>query len=301
MYFMSLQDAWVNINGEFYRGDEAKISVYDRSFIYGDGFYEGIPYFEQKLVNLEPHLDRLYRSAKYMKIEIPISRDELKQRVIETASRTGGESGYVRLIISRGQGPPGVGSIDGIDQPNICVLTRPGMGRSIEAAYTDPEPIKARIASTRQVTSESLEPRVKDNNYLLNILANLETRGTDADVSILLDKEGNITEADVANLFVVKDERLLTPPKQKILAGITRQSILEVTEAEDILDPVEVELTPYDLYTASECFISNAMGGIQPIIEVNDRRIGEGAVGEKTKTIGAALADLVLSRGIPID
>jgi branched-chain amino acid aminotransferase len=204
-------------------------------------------------------------------------------------------AGYVRPLLSRGVGPFGIGAIDEVDGPDLYVIPRPGRSPS----YDDPEPIAARFASLRQPAPDALDPRVKANNYLPNILAELEARGTDARTTILLNRQGRVTEAAAANVYAVRDGRLHTPPTADILVGTTRNALLDVARAEGIETSTD-PLTQYDLYTADECFLTNSLIGIRPVTRLHDRPVGDGEVGPLTERLGTAFREHLLATGTPV-
>jgi branched-chain amino acid aminotransferase len=290
-------DVYVNVNGEFHRGTDARVSVMDRSFAYGDGVFEGVSVLDDTVLLLEEHVDRLYKSAKRIGIHLDVSKDEIAERVVATVKKNGMSDGYVRPLVSRGVGPYGISAIDEVDGPDVYVIPRPGRS----PLYEDPQPITARFASTRQSRPDSLDPKVKANNYMTNILAELEARGTDADTTIMLNGQGYVTEAAAANIYIVRDGVLSTPPATDILVGTTRNALLALAEATDIVDVTVENLVPYDLLTADECFVTNSLMGIIPITRINDTDVGDGTFGAKTRELGSAFAEYLLEKGTPVE
>lgn len=290
----AFNQSWVSIDGEFVRGRDATVSVLDRSFLYGDGIFEGIGITEGHIVLLDEHVDRLYRSAKRLRIEMPIERAEMRSRIIDTARRNKMESGYLRPLISRGTGPLGIHHTNELDGPNVVIIPQPDRHPTFDEVVG----VNVSISSVRQSSPVNNDPRVKSNNYLPNILAVLE-RG-EYDTAILLDDDGAVTEAVGSNLFVVRDGELKTPPQQNILVGTTRNAVIEVANSEGI--PVsEEELTSYDLYTADEVFLTSSLVGLSPVVEVDDTPVGDGEIGEVTKTLGSALETHLVETGTPVE
>lgn len=292
---METDDVLVNVNGELRQGTDAHVSVLDRSFAYGDGVFEGISVLDDTVLLLEEHVDRLFLSAKRLAIDIDLSKEQVKDRIVETVRANDMSAGYIRPLLSRGVGPYGIGAIDSVDGPDLYIIPRPGRSPS----YDDPEPIAARFASLRQPSPDALDPRVKANNYLPNILAELEARGTDAETTILLNREGRVTEAAAANVYVVQDGCLRTPPTADILVGTTRNALLNVAESEHIETTTD-PLTQYDLYTAEECFLTNSLIGIRPVTKLHDRAVGDGSVGPITRHLGEAFREHLLATGTPV-
>lgn len=294
----ALEDSWVNINGEFVKGREATVSIWDRGFVYGDAVFEGVFILEGRVLKLEEHIDRLFESATYLAISVPVSKETLHSRVLETVRRNGIDEGYVRPKISRGEGPLGVSNTGLINEnatANVFVIPQPIKSMALPAV----ESKSARIVSIKQRSPQTLDPRAKVDNYLPNIMAEMEVDASAADIAIMLDQDGYITEANTANIFAIRDGQLLTPPHQSALAGITRRTVLELSEERDIIPTSIHQLTPYDLYTADEVFITGTSAGIVQVTEINGRQIGDGAVGEITETLAQSLYDHLIETGTP--
>jgi len=293
----SWDDCWVNINGEFVRGADATVSILDWSFVYGDGVFEGVSVVDGKVLKLDRHVDRLYRSAKRATIDIDIPESEMGDRWRETARKNDMYDGYLRPLVSRGEGPLGISNQDRVDGPNIYVI--PQVHRA--GGFSKLGSVRARISSVRSPSPVGRDPRVKANHYLPNTLAVGELDGTDADMPILLDDDGFVTEAAAANIFVVSDGTVTTPPEHQILVGTTRTALIELLEADDDWEMEVGDMTPYDLYTADEVFATGSISGVKAITHLNGREIGDGEVGEATREINERLVDHLLETGTPID
>lgn len=289
-------DVYVNVNGELLQGTDARVSVMDRSFAYGDGVFEGVSVLQDKVLLLDEHVDRLFKSAKRIGITLDASKSEIADRIVETVAKNEMSDGYVRPLVSRGVGPYGISAIDEVDGPDVYVIPRPGRSPS----YENPEPITARFAATRQPSPDSLDPKVKANNYMTNILAELEARGTDADTTIMLNGQGYVTEAAAANIYIVRDGVLSTPPETDILVGTTRNALIEMAESTGIVEVSVENLVPYDLLTADECFVTNSLMGVIPVTRINDTDVGDGEVGAMTRELGSAFAEHLLEHGTPV-
>lgn len=290
-------ETWVNVDGEFVKGPEASVSILDWSFVYGDGVFEGVSIADGKVLKLEKHVDRLYRSANRARMDLPLSKAEMAERWLETARKNDITDGYMRPLVSRGQGPLGIHNQDELDGPSVYVipqLHRSGGIRDLDAA-------RARISSVRSPSPVGRDPRVKANHYMPNVLAVAELEGTDATVPIRLDDAGEITEAAAANLFVVDGDTVATPPEQRILAGTTRATVLDLLDEEDALEPEVTDLTPYDLYTADECFLTGSISGVKAVTHLNGRQLGGGEIGPVTREMNDRLADHLLETGTPVE
>lgn len=291
------EETWVNVNGEFVRGPEATVSILDWSFVYGDGIFEGVSVVDGRILKADRHVDRLYRSARRANIDVPLAKDEMVDRWIETARKNGMTDGYMRPLVSRGEGPLGIRNYDRLTGPNVYVI--PQLHRGGDFAELDAA--RARISSVRSPSPVGRDPRVKANHYMPNILAVDELSGTDAAVPIRLDDDGYVTEAAATNVFVVDGEEVSTSPEHQILAGTTRAALIDLVEGDDRLSLTVGDLTPYDLYTADECFVTGSIGGVKAITHLDSRPIGDGEVGPVTRELNDRLAEHLVATGTPVE
>jgi len=269
----------VYLNGKFVPAAEAMVSVFDRSFVYGDGIFEGIEVENGGIFKLDAHVDRLYRSAVFLRIAIPMSKDEMREAIIEVVKRSDLRNGYVRPLVSRGAGPLGLERVAELGPPTVVVMPQhrpPKEARSYRAV----------ILATRRNPAQCLDPRVKSNNYLNNILGKFEQVDAGADAGIFLDVDGFVSECCGENLFSVREGRIATPPATRTLDGITRQTVIALA-GEAGIPVAECEMTRYDLYTADELFLTATLSGIGYIVEVDGRRIGSGEPGPVSRQLYA--------------
>lgn len=269
----------VYLNGKFVPAAEATVSVFDRSFVYGDGIFEGIEVENGGIFKLDAHVDRLYRSAVFLRIAIPMSKDEMREAIIEVVKRSDLRNGYVRPLVSRGAGPLGLERVAELGPPTVVVMPQhrpPKEARSYRAV----------ILATRRNPAQCLDPRVKSNNYLNNILGKFEQVDAGADAGIFLDVDGFVSECCGENLFSVREGRIATPPATRTLDGITRQTVIALA-GEAGIPVAECEMTRYDLYTADELFLTATLSGIGYIVEVDGRRIGSGEPGPVSRQLYA--------------
>ena len=269
----------VYLNGKFVPAAEATVSVFDRSFVYGDGIFEGIEVENGGIFKLDAHVDRLYRSAVFLRIAIPMSKDEMRKTIIEVVRRSDLRNGYVRPLVSRGAGPLGLERVAELGPPTVVVMPQhrpPKEARSYRAV----------ILATRRNPAQCLDPRVKSNNYLNNILGKFEQVDAGADAGIFLDVDGFVSECCGENLFSVREGRIATPPATRTLDGITRQTVIALA-GEAGIPVAECEMTRYDLYTADELFLTATLSGIGYIVEVDGRRIGSGEPGPVSRQLYA--------------
>jgi branched-chain amino acid aminotransferase len=274
------------VDGEFLPAAEAKVSIFDHSFLYGDGVFETIVCRHGRPFALVPHLDRLWASCAYLRLEIPFSRREIEGQISELLERNELSEGYVRVVVSRGDGYP-VSDPRKTHRPTVVVSVQPA-----PAVVRAPgQGIKLAIASTRRTPPICMEPRVKSNNYLNFIVAKLEAHAAGADDALMLDIDGNVAELPVANIFVLQRGVLSTPPAHGILAGITRRTVMTLLSDSELgadVEVVERMMNPYDLYTAEEIFVVGTGTGVAHVESIDGRLVGDGAIGPLTAQVAAA-------------
>jgi len=268
---------WVYLNGKFVPAAEATVSVFDRSFVYGDGVFEGIEVENGGIFKLEAHVDRLYRSAAFLRIAVPIPKSEMQAVIVEVVRRSELRDGYVRPLVSRGAGPLGLERVGELGSPTVVVMPQ---HRPIKETRT----YRAVIVATRRTPAQCLDPRVKSNNYLNNVLGKFEQLDAGADAGIFLDIDGFVSECCGENVFAVRDGRLATPPATRTLDGITRQTVIALARDARI-GVSETEMTRYDLYTADEVFLTATLSGIGYIVQIDGRIIGAGAPGSVSRRL----------------
>lgn len=289
-------EQWIYLNGEYFPGKEAKISVFDHGFLYGDGVFEGIRAYEGKVFKLKEHLVRLFNSAKGINLKIPLSREELQKKVLETLRKNKLENAYVRLVVSRGEGDLG---LDPRKCPNPQVIIIADK-ISIYPEELYEKGLEVIIASTRRNIPSALDVKIKSLNYLNNILAKLEANLGKTPEAIMLNQDGYVAECTGDNIFIVKKGELITPPNwMEILKGITRDVVIDLANIEGI--PVrEVLFTPFSLYNSDECFLTGTAAEIIPVTKIDGRIIGEDKVGKITRLLIKKFRQLTRTEGIPI-
>ena len=260
------------LNGSLVDPNLASVSVFDHGLLYGDGAFEGIRFYDKVPFRLNAHLQRLERSARALTLEIRYSRAELTSAVGETVVAAGDRDGYIRLVATRGIGTLGV-------DPRSCrvgtvFILADKLELADQAVYRNGA--RVILAATRRLGADEIDPRIKSLNYLNQILARIEANQAGADEAIMLNRAGMVVEGTADNVFVVANNRLLTPPlSDGALDGITRQVVFEL--ADRLAIPFgEESLAPYDLYNADECFLTGTGAELIPVVEVQGRRIGRG-------------------------
>ncbi|HZW82315.1 MAG TPA: branched-chain-amino-acid transaminase [Candidatus Deferrimicrobium sp.] len=270
---MSLQ---IYLNGRFVPEHEARVSVFDHGFLYGDGIFEGIRAYHGRVFKLKEHLDRLFNCAKVIDLNIGASKVEVENIVLETLRRNNFTDAYIRLVVSRGKGDLGLDPRNCPKASIICIADK--LTLFPETLYQNGMEIKT--VATRRNNVDSLSPRIKSLNYLNNIMARIEVTLAGAMEAVMLNNEGHVCEGTGDNIFIVKDGTIITPPTHVgILEGITRNTVMELGESVGI--PVKEQLfTRFDLYTADEVFLTGTAAEMIPVSKVDGRIIGEGKPGE---------------------
>ncbi len=286
----------IYLDGEFVPEEEARVSVFDHGFLYGDGVFEGIRAYNGRVFELDAHLDRLFTSARYIMLDIPMTREELIEATLETIRRNGLRDAYIRLVVSRGVGDLGL-------DPRKC--PRPTVVIIADDIQLYPKAVYAHgieliTVSTRKNLPQSLNPAVKSLNYLNSILAKVETVRAGLDEGIMLSHQGFVAECTGDNIFIVKDGNLLTPPTSVgILHGVTRRVVMGL--AEQAGRSVREDLfTQFDVYDADECFLTGTAAEIVGVAKVDGRSIGDGLPGPVTRELTAAFRELTRTAGLPI-
>ncbi|MBN1588659.1 MAG: branched-chain-amino-acid transaminase [Pirellulales bacterium] len=271
----------VYINGKLVDREDAKISVFDHGLLYGDGVFEGIRSYGGRVFRLAEHIDRLWDSAKAIWLEIPCSKEEMTLAVEETLAANGLRDGYIRLIVTRGEGTLGL-------DPNRCANPQIIIIADRIALYPDEfyeNGLEIVTVSTLRNHPAALNPRIKSLNYLNNILAKIEGLQAGCIEALMLNHKGEVSECTGDNLFLVRGGRLLTPPNEAgILEGITRDVVIDLAEQSGI-DVREVPLTKHDVYIADECFLTGTAAEVVPVVKVDSRPIGDGRPGPITRNL----------------
>lgn len=276
---------WIYLNDRFVSDAEAVVSVFDHGFLYGDGVYETIRSYGDKIFMRDQHLARLHRSAEAIGLAIPIPSkswpDLLHDAMIRNEVGNSQRDAYLRITISRG-----VGDI-GLDPalcpvPTVVIMTKP-LVPSPPALYETG--VTLVVAKTKRNLSSALSPHIKSTNFLNNILAKREAIAAGAFDSVLLNWENHLTECTVSNLFFVAGGRLCTPSVDcGILDGITRDIVIQLAREANIAVE-EGRFSADRLFQAEECFLTNTSMEIMPVSAVDRRPIGSGQPGPITRQL----------------
>jgi len=290
-----MSENWkVYVNGEMVRWNEASISVFDRGFQYGDGVFEGMRCYDGRIFKLKEHTDRLFRSARAVHIEMPISKEEFNEAVKRVIRDNNFRDAHIKPQVTRGTAVKLGLDPRNTTAANIVIPARP-IGKSMFDAERG---FRLASVSVRKVPAMCLDPRIKSLNYLVNILARAEAQASGADEAIMLDIHGYVSEGAGDNLFLVRDGGLYTPHVQDALEGITRATVMEMARRESVRIH-ETRLTLYDFYTADEVFATGSGAGIIAVTEVDKKVISGGKMGEMTRRI-SRLYEEEVKKGEPV-
>ncbi|MEO6872809.1 MAG: branched-chain-amino-acid transaminase [Chthoniobacterales bacterium] len=286
----------IYIDGEMFDEADAKVSVFDHGLLYGDGVFEGIRFYNGRVFRMEEHMERLWESAHSICIDIPMSRRELDEALLETIRQNDLRDGYVRLIVTRGVGNLGLNPIQ-CKRPSVIIIA------STIALY--PEEVYRRgltvvTVATRRMGPATLNPAIKSLNYLNNVLARIEANLANADEALMLNDAGNVAECTADNVFIVKRGQIMTPPiTAGALRGITRSVVFDIAKELGI-KITEPDLTRHDLYIADEAFLTGTAAEVIPVVRVDGRTIGTGEPGAITTRAIARFRELTRESGTPI-
>jgi branched-chain amino acid aminotransferase len=268
--------AKIYLNGELVPEGEAKISVFDHGLLYGDGVFEGIRAYDGYVFKLDDHLDRLYRSARAINLDIPLDEGEMEDAILQTLRANGFEEAYIRPIVTRGKGSLGI-DISSCTDPSVIIISK-----EWEALYGPElyeEGLNLLTTTIRNQPKEGLPPTVKHLNYLTNVLALMQANTWGADEALMLDTNGNVSEGSADNVFVYRKGAVYTPPVINNLPGITRGVVIDILE--DLGYRVKEEnLGLAEVLTADEVFLSGTAAEVAPVAEIDGREIGNGEPGQ---------------------
>jgi branched-chain amino acid aminotransferase len=287
---------WIFLNGEYVSKEEAKVSVYDHGFLYGDGVFEGIRAYGGNVFRLKEHLERLYESAKSILLEIPYTFAEMQEIVVDTLRKNQLLDAYIRLIVSRGVGNLGLDPFK-CGRPQVIVIAEQ-LALYPKEFYE--KGLEIVTVATRRNRSDVLNPKIKSLNYLNNVLVKIEAHLAGVSEALMLNTEGYVAECSGDNVFIVKRDELWTPPSSLgALEGITRNAIIELAREQGYVVREEA-FTRHDVYVADEVFLTGTAAEVIPVVKVDGRVIGDGKPGKHTHRLLEAFRRLVREDGVKV-
>jgi branched-chain amino acid aminotransferase len=288
----------VYIDGSFYPKSQAKVSVFDHGLLYGDGVFEGIRAYSGSVFKLKEHIERLYRSAHMIMLEIAMTKEQMTQTVLETLRKNNLRDAYIRLVVTRGVGDLGLDPRK-CPKPTVIVMTDT---IALHKSGAKEDGVTAMISWVKRDPVDATSHEIKSLNYLNSILAKIEANIAGVDEAICLDKNGMICEGVAENIFIVKKGAVFTPPSYTgALPGITAEETMRLAQRLGY-DARERNITPYELFNAEEVFFTGTAAEIVPVREINKRTINNGKPGPITQRLMEEFAKLVVDprQGTPI-
>jgi branched-chain amino acid aminotransferase len=288
----------VYLNGQLIDKEKAVLSVFDHGMLYGDGVFEGIRAYNGRVFKLREHLDRLYNSARAIMLQVPMSKKALEEAVLATLRANRLKDAYIRLVVTRGEGDLGL-------DPRKC--SKPSVFIIADKIALYPQELYEKglsviTSSIRRNIPEALNPCIKSLNYLNNVLAKAEASRQNAPEAIMLNREGYVAECTGDNIFVLKENTLITPPTSAgALEGITRNIVMDIAKNKIKLLVKEELFTPYHVYVGDEVFLTGTAAEVIPVTEVDGRVIGDGGPGKITLRLIKEFRELTRLTGVPID
>ncbi len=274
--------AVVSINGRICGEHDAVVSVFDHGFLFGDGVYEVLRTYDGELFEAGPHFERLRTSAAMIALPVPFSDDDLLARVREAMAAFGGDGErYVRILLTRGEG-------EFTYDPHACphptlVIIVKALPPDVPQHYA--QGVKVVAVSVMRNHPSSLNPRIKSNNLLNNVLAMQESLRRGGFEALMRNHRGEFVECSQSNVFVVREGGVATPPLDAgLLPGITRAFVIRLARGIGI-DVAERPLLDADLLAADEAFLTSTTKGIVPITTIDDRKVGDGMPGTVTRRL----------------
>lgn len=281
----------VYLNGDYVPAEEARVSVFDRGFLYGDGIYETLRVYNGRVFKLDEHLARLERSAGMIRLGLPLGREGFAEAIETCLKENDLADALVRIGVSRGTAQePGLDPALVADQPTVVIAPRP-FEPYPQAAYE--RGIRAAVVSVRRNPAEALNPAIKSTNFLNNILAKMEALEAGADEAIMLNTDGHVAEGTTTNVFWVNRMTLFTPPLEAgILDGVTRSVMLNIAQRLLAYRAFEVLRGKDALEDAEEVFVTSTSYEAMAVTSIDGKPVGSGRAGPMSLEILAKFREL---------
>lgn len=265
----------IYLNGKFVDEEDARVSVFDHGYLYGDGVFEGIRAYYNSVFRLKEHVDRLFDSAQAIGLKVPLTKAEMAEVILETCRQNNLRDAYIRPVISRGKGDLGLDPVNCGTPTVVCIASNISL-------YPDEmyeNGLEVITVPTRRNGPEGVNPRIKSLNYINNIMAKMEAKFAGAAEAILLNQEGYVAECSGDNIFIVKNGQVKTPATYVgLLDGVTRNEVIKIAHKQGI--PLEETVfTRYELFTADEVFLTGTAAELIPVSMVDKRVVGNGKPG----------------------
>jgi branched-chain amino acid aminotransferase len=293
------QNILININGELFQRDEAKVSVFDSGFILGDGVWEGIRLHRGTLAFIDDHLDRLWEGARALDMALPLTQEGLRGRIEETCAANGMADGvHIRLMVTRGlKATPYQDPRLTISPPTIVIIP--------EFKEAKPETLTHGIrlftVHVRRGYPDVQDPKLNSHSKLNCIMACIQAAHAGVDEALMLDPHGFVATCNSTHFFIVRGGEVWTSSGDFCLGGITRRHVIELCR-ENRIPLQEKNFSLTDVYSAEEAFVTGTFAGVAPVTEIDGRTIGSGARGpmvERLQGLYLSLLDSVCTTRQP--
>ena len=277
-----MEEILISINGKFCNPQNAKISIFDRGFLYGDSVYEVTRSYEGIPFLLEEHLDRLWRSASLVGMDLTTSKEEISKNIYQCIEMLKIENVYIRIIVTRGEGPldldPTIPT-----KNNVIIIAKKQLPNP---SWWYEKGVSFIITNVLKIPKKTIDPNCKSGNYLPNIMAMKEAKEAGAFDAMMLNHKGYITEGTTNNSWMIdKKNTIITPPlKAGILQGLTREVLIQLIKKKK-LDFEERNFTPEEIMKAKEVFLTSSTKEIVPITKIDNVDIADGKPGKITKKL----------------
>ena len=279
------------LNGKLVDEGDARLSVFDHGTLYGDGVFEGIRIYSGRIFQCQTHVDRLFQSARKIRLPIEQTKAKIVEAMHETIAANDVSDGYIRLVVTRGAGTLGLNPFR-CPTPSTFIIAD-SITMYPQEMYDNGMAVI--IAKTVRVSANMLDPCIKSLNYLNNICAKIEALDAGVAEAIMLNVKGNVAECTGENIFIVKDAQVITPGTDAgILVGVTRGLVIRLAK-ELGLTVIEQTVTPDDLWAADECFLTGTAAEVIAVTKIDETTIGDGKVGEITTKLLAAFREFTTS------
>jgi len=284
----------IYFNGKLLEKADAKVSVFDHGLLYGDGAFEGIRAYGRVVFRLKEHIDRLYETCHTMLIDTGMTKKEMILAVVKTLKANGIRDGYIRLVVTRGEGDLGLDPRKCKGSPNIFIIADK---ITLYPAELYRHGLSIVTVPTVRNHPEAINPQLKSLNYLNNIFAKIEANNAGVPEAIMLDGSGYVAECTGDNIFMVKKGTLKTPLQGR-LQGITRDAVMELARKKCKLTVQETFITRHELFNADEVFLTGTAAELVPVVKIDGRVIGSGKPGPVTLRLLKLFHEIVRRDGV---
>ncbi|MCF1422447.1 aminotransferase class IV [Mangrovimonas futianensis] len=284
------RDIKISINGEFFKREDAKISVFDSGYLVGDGIWEALRLHHGVLVFLEDHLDRMWSAAASVGMTLPFSKEELTQMIWATLEENDmTDHVHVRIMVTRGiKKTPSQDPRLTISGPNVVIIPE----YKIADSTSKHKGISLFTSTIRRGSPDYLDPRLNCHSKLHEVQALIQAIEAGADEALMLDINGFVSTCNATNFFIIKNNEVWTSTGQYCMNGITRGKVIEVCERNNI-PCFQKDFSLFDVYSADEAFVTGTFGGLTPVVKIDGRIIGDGTYGKKAQELSQLYESLI--------